>query len=551
MSISVNIFSHMPWRIFPLTLAAAVALAAVIACGDSASPTATTPTQPSGVGQPTETEGPSAELQSQDEAPAGAPTQEVQQEPPKDDNQQAQAPAATPTQEAQQEPPADDDQQAESPAATPTQEAQQEPPADDDQQAESPTVTPTQEAQQEPPADDDQQAGTPTATPTPGVQQEPSADDDQQAQAPTATPTQEVQPEPTPEPTPDTRQDRGEVGTWAPEFRGISNWINSPPLTMEELRGQVVLIDFWTYTCVNCIRTLPYLKEWHDKYADKGLTIVGVHAPEFEFEKVTENVVRSAEEYGLGWAIAQDNDFKTWRDYDNRYWPAKYLVDQDGTIRYRRFGEGAYLQTEEWIRDLLEEAGVDLSDVEIGANEKPDRDERSRGSDPQTRQTRELYGGYSRNTSSRGPYVFHDQYYEGPNQTLSYSDPGDHQNQYVYLQGLWTNGYESLRHARETRNYEDHIALKFAATTVNAVIDAEGADPFDVRVTIDGRALSDEEAGPDVLIAEGHSFFTVSEPRMYEVVALPEYGIHELTLSSNSDDFSLFAFTFGSYEWGP
>ena len=552
MRFSVNIFRHIPWRVFSLSLTAAVMLAAVIACDGVASPTATAPTQSSGVGQPTETEGPSEDVQSQAEAPAATPTQEAQQEPPADDDQQAKTPAATPTQQVQQEPPADDDQQAETPAATPTQQVQQEPQADDDQQAETPTATPTQQVQQEPPADDDQQAQVPTATPTQEAQQESQADDDQQAQAPTATPTQAPQPEPTPEPTPDPRQDRGELGTRAPEFRGISNWINSPPLTMEELRGQVVLIDFWTYTCVNCIRTLPYLKEWHDKYADKGLTIVGVHAPEFEFEKVTENVVRSAEEYGLGWPIAQDNDFKTWRDYANRYWPAKYLVDQHGTIRYLHFGEGRYLQTEEWIRDLLEEAGVDLSDVEIGANEGPARDDRSRVSDPATKQTREIYGGYSRNTSSpRARYIAHTEYYDGRDQTRSYTDPGVHQNQFMYLQGLWINGSESIRHARETENYEDHIALKFAATTVNAVLDPEDADPFDVRVTIDGRPLSTEEAGPDVVVADGHSFFTVNEPRMYEVVALPEYGIHELTLSSNSDDFALFAFTFGSYERGP
>ena len=318
---------------------------------------------------------------------------------------------------------------------------------------------------------------------------------------------------------------------------------------MEELRGQVVLIDFWTYTCVNCIRTLPYLKEWHAKYADKGLTIVGVHTPEFEFEKVTDNVVSSAEEYGLGWAIPQDNDFRTWRAYSNRYWPAKYLIDQHGTVRYRHFGEGRYLVTEEWIRDLLEEAGSDLTDVEIGANERPAK--HPRPSDPAAQQTREIYGGYHRNSSSRGRYIAHPEYYDERDRTLSYNDPGDHQNQFMYLQGLWTNGLESLRHARVTENYEDHIALKFAATTVNAVLDPEDADPFDVRVTIDGRPLSTEEAGPDVVVADGHSFFTVNEPRMYEVVALPEYGIHELTLSSNSDDFALFAFTFGSYERGP
>ena len=132
------------------------------------------------------------------------------------------------------------------------------------------------------------------------------------------------------------------MGSAAPEFAGIVNWINSPPLTMEELRGKVVLIDFWTYTCINCIRTLPYIKEWHAKYADRGLVIVGVHSPEFEFEKRTDNVVRSAEESGLAYPIAQDNEFGTWRAFNNNAWPSKFLIDAAGTIRYAHVGEGAY-----------------------------------------------------------------------------------------------------------------------------------------------------------------------------------------------------------------
>ena len=361
-------------------------------------------------------------------------------------------------------------------------------------------------------------------------------------------------PETTPAPTTvpaSEQQIGGEVGNLAPEFQRVSNWINSPPLTMEGLRGQVVLIDFWTYTCVNCIRTFPYLKEWHAKYADRGLTIVGVHTPEFDFEKVTENVVRSAGEYGLGWPIAQDNDFGTWRAYSNRFWPAKYLVDRNGTVRYTHFGEGAYIETEEQIRMLLEEAGSDLTDVEISIDDGPKADVRAFGSDQSTRLTREIYGGFQRNASPRGVYVAHPEYYDGPNQTLSYVDPGDHQNQFMYLQGLWTNGFEDLRHAQETQNYEDYIALKFAATSVNAVVHQEGDDPFDVQVTIDGRPLSAEEAGADLVIADGRSFFTVTNGRLYEVVALPEFGIHELSLSSNSPDFSLFAFTFGAYDQGP
>ena len=368
------------------------------------------------------------------------------------------------------------------------------------------------------------------------------------SESPGASSVEESSPEPEPD---DGRSVGGAVGDRAPEFQKISNWINSDPLTMDGLRGNVVLIDIWTYTCVNCIRTLPFLKEWHAKYADHGLTIVGVHSPEFEFEKLTENVVRSTKEYDLGWPIAQDNDFGTWRAYNNRFWPAKYLVDKDGIVRYTHFGEGAYIETEEKIRNLLEEAGADLSDIGAGAIPDPQADTRAYATDPASRITREIYGGFNRNSSPQGIYVAHQEYYNGADQTLVYDDPGDHQNQFIYLQGPWTNGAEKLHHARVTENYEDYIALKFFATSVNAVIDPEGGDPFEVQVTIDGRSLLPEETGADVMVVDGRSFFKVNEARLYEVVALPDFGGHELMLSSNSPDFALFAFTFGAYSTGP
>lgn len=139
----------------------------------------------------------------------------------------------------------------------------------------------------------------------------------------------------------------------APELTGISAWINSAPLTMESLRGKVVLIDFWTYSCINCIRTQPYLNAWHEKYADDGLVIIGVHAPEFAFEKVENNVREASQKAGIKYPIALDNDFATWNAYANRYWPAKYLVDQNGNIVYKHFGEGEYAETEQKIQELL------------------------------------------------------------------------------------------------------------------------------------------------------------------------------------------------------
>ena len=339
-----------------------------------------------------------------------------------------------------------------------------------------------------------------------------------------------------------------------PEIRGIESWINSEPFTFEEQRGKVVLVDFWTYTCVNCIRTLPFLKAWHEKYADKGLVIVGVHTPEFEFEKDRENVIEATEGFGLEWPIAQDNDFKTWRAFNNRYWPAKYLVDKDGLIRYTHFGEGAYEETEFWIRGLLEEAGADLSDVSASTIPEPDHATDLRTKDRETGLTREIYAGFERNYSallSSAPYVLHQEYYEEEDAELFYTDPGEYRNHFLYLQGLWRNEAERLVHARETENYEDYLALKFNATSVNAVMSPVNGGEYEVRVLLNDEPISPEAAGTDVMFdADGNGYIVVDSARMYHIVNLPEYQSHELKLSSNSPEFSLFAYTFGAYDGG-
>ncbi|AKP89493.1 thioredoxin family protein [Achromobacter ruhlandii] len=139
----------------------------------------------------------------------------------------------------------------------------------------------------------------------------------------------------------------------APEFTGIQTWLNSEPLTLAGLRGKVVLVDFWTYTCINCINTLPYVKQWNQKYKDQGLVVVGVHTPEFPFERTTRNVADAIKRFGIEYPVAQDNQYKTWDAYRNQYWPAFYLIDKGGNIVYRHFGEGRYAETEAEIQRLL------------------------------------------------------------------------------------------------------------------------------------------------------------------------------------------------------
>ena len=347
---------------------------------------------------------------------------------------------------------------------------------------------------------------------------------------------------------------------YRPDMKDTSGFINAEPFTLNDLDGQVILIDFWTYTCINCIRTLPFLKDWHEKYAGDGLVIVGVHSPEFEFEKVRVNVEQAAEEFGIEYRIVQDNDFGTWRNYENRFWPAKYLIDRDGFIRYTHFGEGAYDETEMKIRELLAENGGSVSAEDAEFLPTRDFDETALTTDdPQMSVTRELYAGTERNYGAlqfgggQPPYVRHEQYYSRQDIAMEYIDPGEHSNHFIYLNGLWRNGPESLIHARNTEAYEDYVAIKFYGTSANIVLGLpESGEFYQVRVTLDDAPFPTDYAGEDMMWDEDdNSYLLVNEDRLYRVVKTPEYGGYELKLASNSDMFEFFAFTFGVFRNEP
>ena len=345
-------------------------------------------------------------------------------------------------------------------------------------------------------------------------------------------------------------------GPQAAEVEGIDAWINSDPLTIEELEGKVVLVDFWTYTCINCIRTFPYLKLWHSRYADEGLVILGVHTPEFEFEKDYDNVVQATRDNGIIWPVAQDNDYVTWHNYRNRYWPAKYLIDQDGVVRYTHFGEGGYGETEKQIRLLLAEAGADLSDGKLVL--PTDQEEDMTYLNTRNAQvTPELYAGYERNFSTalygRGAYVVQPDYFYSQDEVVTLKAPAELVQHKIYFNGPWSIMAESSRHARETSENEDYIALKYSAKSVNAVLTAESNQSYLVLLTMNGQPLTEENKGRDVIIGgNGDSYIEVNEARLYELVDHPQYAQgQELRMSSNSSDFGLFAFTFGVYKEGP
>ena len=345
----------------------------------------------------------------------------------------------------------------------------------------------------------------------------------------------------------------GNVGDRAPDIEGIVGWINSEPLTMAQLRGKVVLVDFWTYTCINCIRTYPFLKLWNARYADDGLVILGIHAPEFEFEKNFDNVKQATEEDGIIWPVALDNDFRTWNNYSNRYWPAKYLIDKDGFVRYSHFGEGRYAETEEMIQHLLKQAGAEIL-VDKFAPPKDQKLDLNFLSSDRAELTRELYAGYHRNfpdrVYGRGGYAGQDAYYLAPDEVVNFALPGQLRPHLMYFHGPWRVGPESVMHGGESQGYKDSINLVFSARSINAVLTSGSERPYKVRVKLNGDYLTADNKGVDVTIGDdGESYIMVTEPRMYNILENPGWvWRHKLQMSSNSKDFGLFAFTFGTYE---
>ena len=352
----------------------------------------------------------------------------------------------------------------------------------------------------------------------------------------------------------------GGIGDCAPEFMGTQEWINSEPLTMESLRGKVVLIDFWTYTCVNCIRTLPFLREWHDRYSDEGLVIVGVHTPEFEFEKIYDNVVQATKDEGVAWPVVQDNEFSVWRSYSNRYWPAKYLIDQTGEVRFTHFGEGKYAETEEKIRELLADGGSSTS-MEMPLPDDQGRDVTflQRGDDV----TRELFAGWKFTVlQGRGGIGQGEDYLKAAvasnenedqaSEVAWFTIPESMQRNLIYFSGPWAIGPESARHAEQTDHLDHYLELQYSARSVNAVLTSDSGEPYQVSVTVNGEYLTEDNRGEDIIIDDdGVSYLQVDTPRLYKIVEHPTWqGGQSLRMASMSDDFGLFSFTFGVYEDG-
>jgi cytochrome c biogenesis protein CcdA/thiol-disulfide isomerase/thioredoxin len=290
----------------------------------------------------------------------------------------------------------------------------------------------------------------------------------------------------------------------APDFRGITQWLNTPggtPLSLAKLRGRVVLVDFWTYSCINCLRTLPHLKAWDAAYREAGLTIVGVHSPEFAFERVPDNVRSAVKRLGVRYPVALDNDFATWRAYSNDYWPAEYLIDRSGRIRHEHYGEGSYGETESAIRRLLgEKVRVAPTSVEDAT--------------PSELTTPESYLGYARLDRFANAGAAFDLEYD-------YRFPARIRQDYLAYAGRWT-----VEPSRIVAGTNARLRLRFQAGDIYLVLAGSGR----VRTFVDGRA--------------GRTVVVSGTPRLYTIARFPKArrGLLELRFTRGLEGY---AFTFG------
>ena len=282
-------------------------------------------------------------------------------------------------------------------------------------------------------------------------------------------------------------------GPIAPELIPGGIWFNSDPLSLEQLKGKVVIVDFWTYSCINCQRTMPYLRKWWEAYNNKGLVIIGVHSPEFEFEKSEKNLAQAIKDFKLPYPIMQDNDFATWKAYNNHYWPAKYIIDKEGHIRYTHFGEGGYDETEKVIQDLLKESGA--KDVTSEINNPTYQ--------VQTK-TQETYLGSARNPSKSG----------------------------FTLAGDWNVMKEYASPQKGAT-----LTLNFDSKEVFLVMRTKST-PAKVKVYLDDKM---QNFGIDNI----NGVVTIEKDRLYKLINLSVPGPHVLRLEFEDDNAELFAFTFG------
>lgn len=331
------------------------------------------------------------------------------------------------------------------------------------------------------------------------------------------------------------------------------SWLNTAhPLDKSHLRGKVVLIDFWDYTCVNCIRTLPYLVEWHKRYAPHGFEIIGIHTPEFKFAQTVSHIENAIEQFGIRYPILLDNGYENWSRFATKAWPTKFLVDPRGYIRFKRQGEGHYQQTERAIQTLLKQANPDLHLPDLLP---PMREEDTPGS-VCYRPTPELYAGYSSGGLFGGGLGNPSGYV--PDQAIFYQMPPveEQEEGHFYLEGAWRAWPEAVAFAGQAGG---KISVPYSAASINAVL-APSADAVELTLGLkptddepvvvveqNGRYLPKALAGRDVVFDEnGRSFLRIIKPGMVQLVNNHTFSKNQLTLTFEATGLALFTFSFTS-----
>lgn len=313
----------------------------------------------------------------------------------------------------------------------------------------------------------------------------------------------------------------------APEIVGIAEYLNTTPEELNsKIQDSVVLYDIWTYSCINCIRTLPFITAWDDKYSDQGLLIIGIHSPEFEFEKDPENVMAAMVKHSIEYPVVMDNDMETWKAFENRYWPRKYIADHEGYIRYDHIGEGAYQETERVIQELLSERAFAME------SSMPPQDLVALESFQHTSsRTPELYLGYK--LAFGRSQLGNDEGFR-PNQSTTYgSIPDTLDTHRFYMVGTWQNGPEGMKLESDS----GAIHLQYFAKEVNIVTEGVGT----IQVYLDGEPITAEHKGDSL---DGH-ILNVSEPGLYNIVTSDVASIHMLELRIMTSGIEVFTYTFG------
>lgn len=319
-----------------------------------------------------------------------------------------------------------------------------------------------------------------------------------------------------------------DLGFQMPAFNGITRWWNTPnnaPLTPEDLRGKVVMVKFWTYSCINCIRTYPYIKRWNELYAKDGFVLIGVHTPEFAFEAKPENVEHAIVTNGFTFPVALDPGYQTWNAYANRYWPAGYLFDANGHLRYTHFGEGAYDETEKAIRSLLAEQGTRVA--EVGAPMLEETDLSRIG-------THETYFGYERAENFANAL-------EAKIETNADYELKTIGNDQWSIGGPWRiEGERAVALAKGAAH-----RMNVQAPVYNLVLDVPEGTKAKIRIRVNGGPLDVSMRTDDVRVENGQDVITVDAPRLYRIINLPNAGRYNVEIEVLEGEVRFYAATFG------